>query len=277
MLVAEAAAPARAIFAALARPLGFIPTMGALHAGHLELVARARASCASVAASVFVNPLQFGAGEDFERYPRDLDADRDALSRAGTDVVFAPEADEIYPRGFATTIDVADVGARYEGVARPGHFRGAATIVAKLLNIVRPDVVFLGQKDAQQVAVLRRLVADLSFDVAVVVVPTVREEDGLARSSRNTFLNEREREQAPTLHHALEALRDAIGNGDSKERALERARATLSPMAHLEYFDIVDAATFVPLDGAAPRALAIGAARFGTTRLIDNVWIGTRS
>lgn len=277
MLVAEAAAPARAMFAALARPLGFVPTMGALHAGHLELIAQARASCASVVASIFVNPLQFGDGEDFEKYPRDLDADREALSRAGTDVVFAPEATAMYPRGFSTTVDVADVSARYEGAARPGHFRGVATIVAKLLNIVRPDVLFIGQKDAQQAAVLQRLVADLSFDVAVVVVPTVREEDGLARSSRNAFLNEREREQAPTLHHALEAIRDAIGNGASKERALERARVTLSPMAHLDYFDVVDAATFRPLDAAVPGALAIGAATFGTTRLIDNVWIGAPS
>jgi pantoate--beta-alanine ligase len=273
MLVAEAAAPARAMFATLARPLGFVPTMGALHAGHLELIAQARASCASVAASIFVNPLQFGAGEDFEKYPRVLDADREALSCAGTDVVFTPEVGAMYPRGFATTVDVGDVGARYEGAARPGHFRGVATVVAKLLTIVRPDVLFIGQKDAQQAAVLQRLVADLSFDVSVVVVPTVREEDGLARSSRNAFLNQREREQAPTLHHALEALRDVVVNGDSKERAIARARATLSPMAHLEYFDIVDAATFVPLEGAAPGALAIGAARFGTTRLIDNEWI----
>lgn len=273
MQTVESIAQARAVFEVLPRPLGFIPTMGALHAGHLALVERARSECATVAASIFVNPLQFGPGEDFATYPRDLAADRGALAAAGTDVIFAPNAATMYPDGFGTSIDVGAVGERFEGAIRPHHFRGVATVVAKLLHIVEPDLLYLGQKDAQQTAVVRRLVRDLAFAVNVNIVPTVREADGLALSSRNVYLNERERAQAPSLHRALLALREALARGCGKAEAVACAGDVLDPAAKAEYFDVVHAQTFEPLDALVPPAFIIGAARFGTTRLIDNLWI----
>lgn len=271
MQMADTVAQARAIFAALPRPLGFVPTMGALHEGHLELVRAARSRCASVGVSVFVNPLQFGPSEDLARYPRDLEGDREKLARAGVDALFAPAADVMYPPGFATAIDVGPIAGRFEGVARPTHFRGVATVVAKLLHVVRPDVLLLGQKDAQQTAVLRAMVHDLAFPVTVEIVPTIREADGLAMSSRNAYLTPAQRAQAPTLHRALLALHDALRQGAPKASAVEAARAALSPAAQPEYFDLVDAATFEPLDRLTGDAFVIGAARFGTTRLIDNL------
>jgi pantoate--beta-alanine ligase len=265
----------RAAVVALPRPVGFVPTMGALHSGHLKLVAEARARCASVVASVFVNPLQFGENEDFARYPRSFDADRAVLANAGIDVLFAPDLETMYPPDFSTYVDVGDLGARFEGAIRPTHFRGVATVVAKLLNIVQPDRLYLGQKDAQQSAVLRKLVRDLAFATSVEIVPTERAADGLALSSRNAYLSERERAEAPSLQRALLAMRDALQDGVSKAGAIERARATLSKLASADYFDIVDADTFDPLDRLRPPAFAIGAARFGNTRLIDNLWIRT--
>lgn len=275
MLAAQTVASARELAAALPRPLGFVPTMGALHAGHLALVEAAGAQCASAAVSIFVNPLQFGPDEDLVRYPRAIGADRALLEGAGVDLLFVPTLHDIYPPEFSSRVDPGAVGVPFEGAWRPGHFVGVATVVVKLLHVLRPDVLFVGQKDAQQAAVLRRVVADLAFDARVETVPTVRESDGLARSSRNAYLSEREREQAPSLHHALCALRDAFAGGESKTKATARARETMSPMAQLEYLDVVDGDTFEPLDRAAPNALAIGAARFGRTRLLDNVWIAT--
>lgn len=266
-------ARARAVFAALPRPLGFVPTMGALHDGHLELVARARLRSASVAASIFVNPLQFGANEDLSRYPRQPQADATKLAAAGVAVLFEPDAIAIYPPGFAVSIDVGPIGGAFEGAVRPGHFRGVATVIAKLLNIVRPDVLVLGQKDAQQSVVLARTIADLDFSVDIEVVPTIRERDGLAMSSRNVYLDAAQRAQAPTLYAALLATRESLESGARKEAAVAAGKAALSSAAQLDYLDLVDAATFEPLERLRPPAFIIGAARFGTTRLIDNILV----
>jgi pantoate--beta-alanine ligase len=247
--------------------------MGALHDGHLALVHRARADSVAVAASVFINPLQFGANEDLELYPRDLEGDRAKLEQAGVDVLFAPSAAAMYPPGFSTSVDVGDMGAQYEGAVRPTHFRGVTTVVCKLLNIVRPDALYLGQKDAQQTAVLRKMVDDLEISTRVVVVPTQREPDGLAMSSRNVYLTPEQREAAPSLHHALQALRLAMAMGKSKSEAIAGARARLDPSAQADYFDVVDGNSFASIDVLSPPAFVIGAARFGQTRLLDNLWI----
>ncbi|MDE2483594.1 MAG: pantoate--beta-alanine ligase [bacterium] len=264
---------ARALFEVLPRPLGFIPTMGALHEGHLALVARARDESAAVGASVFVNPTQFAANEDLERYPRDLQGDCVKLQRGGVDVIFAPDAQAMYPDGFSSFVEVGEMGTRFEGAIRPTHFRGVATVVLKLLNIVRPDVLYLGQKDAQQTAIVRRALRDLDLPVAVAIVPTEREPDGLARSSRNVYLTPEERAAAPTLHRALQALRLAMAGGRAKADAIAAARALLSPLAELDYLDVVDADSFEPIEELRPPAFVIGAARFGATRLLDNLWI----
>ncbi len=273
MQVIRSLAQARALFDVFGQPIGFVPTMGALHEGHLELVRQARSECTTVAASIFVNPMQFAPGEDFERYPRDLDADCVKLTETGVDIVFVPSDDEIYPAGFSTAIDVGALASVYEGAIRPGHFRGVATIVAKLLNVVHPQVLYVGQKDAQQTAVLRKMVRDLEIPVHVEVVPTVRDSDGLALSSRNAYLNAAERAQAPSLYRTLLALRDALEAGMSKSAAIQRARSELGSLAVLDYLDVVDADTFEPLEAMRPPSFAIAAARFGATRLLDNVWM----
>jgi pantoate--beta-alanine ligase len=273
MQIATTIAQARALFDVFQRPLGFVPTMGALHDGHLELVRRAKGDCLSVAASLFVNPLQFAPNEDLARYPRDFEGDSEKLAAAGVDVLFAPEAAAMYPPGFSSYVDVGAIGAAYEGAIRPDHFRGVATVVGKLLHIVLPDVLYLGQKDAQQSAVVRKMVRDLDFPVHVDIVETVRESDGLALSSRNAYLNAQERAEAITLNRALVALRDAMASGAPKAQAIARARAALSALATPDYFDLVDADTFEPLEALRPGAFVIGAARFGTTRLLDNLWI----
>jgi pantoate--beta-alanine ligase len=264
---------ARAAFAALPRPLGFVPTMGALHAGHVRLVRAARERCASVGVSIFVNPLQFGPREDFEAYPRDLERDRAALAAAGVDVLFAPGPDAMYPPGFSTIVDPGPAGITFEGAVRPGHFSGVATVVAKLLHVAAPEVLLLGQKDAQQTVVLRRMISDLAFGVDVAVVPTVREPDGLALSSRNAYLDETQRSAAPSLHRALEAMRDELLRGAPKERARSAAERILCEPGVADYFDTVDATTFEVLDRVDRAAFVIGAARFGTTRLIDNLLV----
>ncbi|HTX59821.1 MAG TPA: pantoate--beta-alanine ligase [Verrucomicrobiae bacterium] len=273
MQVATTVAQARALFEIFPRPLGFVPTMGALHDGHLALVQQARTECVSVAASVFVNPLQFGVNEDLAAYPRDLEGDEEKLAQAGVDLLFAPDVATMYPDGFSTAIDVGPIAAHYEGAIRPGHFRGVATVVAKLLGIVQPSVLYLGQKDAQQTAVLRKLVRDLEYPVHVEIVPTVREPDGLAMSSRNAYLTPEQRGAAPTLHGALLAMRERLEAGASKQEAIAAALAALSPAALPDYFDVVDAQTFEPLDALAPSSFVVGAARFGETRLLDNLWI----
>ncbi len=264
---------ARALFDVLPRPLGFVPTMGALHDGHLALVTRARAECGAVGASIFVNPTQFAANEDLDRYPRDLEGDCAKLARAGVDVIFAPTPQTMYPEGFSTFVDVGAMGTTFEGAVRPTHFRGVATVVTKLLNIVRPDTLYLGQKDAQQTAVIRRMIRDLDAPIGVTIVPTERESDGLARSSRNVYLSPEERAAAPSLHYALQAIRLAMASGRPKVDAIAAARARVSPLAQLEYLDVVDADSFEPIETLRPPAFVIGAARFGGTRLLDNLWI----
>ncbi|MBX3094870.1 MAG: pantoate--beta-alanine ligase [Cryobacterium sp.] len=249
--------------------VAFVPTMGALHDGHLALVHRAIQVADTVVVSIFVNPLQFGEGEDFGRYPRDLDADR-AVLPSGV-IVFAPEVTELYPDGdVQVRLSAGAIGDTFEGKTRPGHFDGMLTVVVKLLNIVTPHVVVFGQKDAQQVFLVRRMIQDLNLPVAIDVAPTVREPDGLALSSRNRYLSEPERSTALALSAALSAATDASA---TRESAVTAAKAALAaePTADVDYFDLVDPATFLPVpDDFAGEATAIVAARVGTTRLIDN-------
>ena len=273
MQTARTIAQARALFGASQRPLGFVPTMGALHAGHLELVRQAREQSRTAVVSIFVNPLQFGAGEDLATYPRDEAADRAKLEEAGVDVLFAPGVDAMYGPGFTTSVDVGPPGATFEGAVRPHHFRGVTTVIAKLLNVVRPDRLYLGQKDAQQVAILSKMIRELNVPVEVRIVPTVREPDGLAMSSRNRYLDAEARTAAPTLHRALRAVRDALERGSTKGDAIAAGTSALSRAATLDYLDVVDADTFEPLERLRPPAFIVGAARFGGTRLIDNLWV----
>ena len=254
-----------------ARPRGFVPTMGALHDGHLALVRASKERCSSTVVSIFVNPMQFAPHEDLSRYPRDIVSDCEKLEAAGVDIVFLPRVEEIYPPEFSTTVDVGALGHVFEGAARPTHFRGVTTVVAKLLNLVQPDLLFLGQKDAQQTAVVQAMMRDLSIATQIAIVPTMRESDGLAMSSRNVYLDAAQRRQAVTLAKAIGALRDALAAGQPKCDALAFAARVLAPQATLEYLDVVDATTFIPLDALRPPYFVVGAARFGETRLLDNV------
>ncbi|HTJ24567.1 MAG TPA: pantoate--beta-alanine ligase [Candidatus Limnocylindria bacterium] len=258
------------------RPIGLVPTMGALHAGHLTLVRRARAESATVVVSLFVNPLQFGPNEDYARYPRAFESDLAALAAAGVDAVYAPDVATMYPPGFATSVDPGPVAERYEGALRPGHFRGVATVCVKLFATVGAERAYFGAKDAQQVAVLQRVVADLDLPVELVVCPTVREFDGLALSSRNVYLSAEERAAAPALHRALDAIVQAVRAGErDRERAVAVGRAELLAATREAYLDVVDPRTFVPPARLEPPVLAIGSVWAGTTRLIDNEPIGT--
>jgi pantoate--beta-alanine ligase len=271
MRVVRIPAEVRAALTGVSRPLGLVPTMGALHAGHLALIRRARDESAAVAVSVFVNPLQFGPNEDFERYPRAFDDDMVQLRDAGVDLVYAPDVTTMYPPGFATAVDPGPVGERYEGALRPGHFRGVATVCTKLFATIAPDRTYFGAKDAQQVAVLRRVVTDLDLGIELIVLPTVRESDGLALSSRNAYLDAEQRAAAPALHRALDAIVTAVRNGErNAQRAVERGRAELQTPMREVYLDVVDPRTFVPEPEIHAPALAIGSAWLGTTRLIDN-------
>ena len=253
--------------------VAFVPTMGALHAGHMELVAEARKRADKVAASIFVNPTQFGEGEDYGRYPRREADDAAMLEQAGCDLLWMPAAGDIYPDGFSTTVSVAGVSERWEGEARSGHFDGVATVVAKLLLTVRPDIALFGEKDFQQLAVIRRMVADLNLPVDIVGIPTVREADGLALSSRNAYLSDDERGRAVALPNALQAARAGIVNGQSVGAALQQAKQSLVEAGFLkiDYFALVDAATLEPLEAAKGDMRLIAAAVIGTTRLIDNI------
>jgi pantoate--beta-alanine ligase len=256
------------------RPLGLVPTMGALHEGHLALLERARAQCATVVMSLFVNPTQFAPGEDLRSYPRDEHADARLAAAAGVDVLFAPPPSEMYPDGFATTIHVAGVSERLEGTARGGsHFDGVATVVAKLLNIVGPQIAYFGQKDAQQALVIRRLVRDLDLPVLIEVCPTVRADDGLALSSRNAYLGDDERTRASALHRGLTAAADAIAAGErDPDAALARAREELAAAdIEPEYLDLSDPETLAPVVRIQGPVLITLAARVGGARLIDNV------
>lgn len=257
-----------------ARTIGFVPTMGALHEGHLSLVRLARARTDVVVASIFVNPLQFGPAEDLARYPRDEASDLAKAEASGVDVVFVPGLEEMYPPGAATTVDVGPLGTIVEGAARPGHFNGVATVVAKLFNIVEPDVAFFGQKDAQQVAVIKQLVRDLDLDIEIVVGPTERDADGLALSSRNAYLSAVERQVGSTLHVALRAGEAAITSGDDPAIVEKAMWAVLADRDGIEpdYAVAVDPDTFMAPASFRPVLLAV-AARVGTTRLIDNLLI----
>jgi pantoate--beta-alanine ligase len=276
----KALAPALAAWRGGGQSIALVPTMGALHAGHLSLVAEARRRADRVAATIFVNPLQFGANEDLDAYPRQEEADLALLEAAGCDLVWLPRADDFYPADFATTVSVAGVSARWDGAARPGHFDGVATVVAKLFASVRPDVAVFGEKDFQQLAVIRRMNADLGLGVEVVAAPTMRDGDGLALSSRNAYLSADERRRALALPRALDEARAAILGGEVVDVALIRATARLEAagFAPVDYVALVDAATLEPVEHLAGEARLIAAARIGKTRLIDNlaVSLGTQ-
>lgn len=278
MLICRTIAELRAALQSLRRPLGFAPTMGALHAGHMALVeASVRANAATVA-SIFVNPSQFGPNEDLARYPRPLSVDLALLERAGVDLVFTPSIEEMYPPEFVTWIEPQGPPAeRLEAERRPGHFRGVATIVAKLLLLVGPDVAYFGQKDAQQLAVVRRMVNDLAVPTTITAVPTVREPDGLALSSRNVYLSTSEREAATVLSRALSVAQERYAAGERSRAAI--LDVTLrhfagEPLADLDYADLVDADTFRPATVLTARTLGVVACRIGATRLIDNAALG---
>ena len=260
------------------RTIGFVPTMGALHEGHLSLMREARAQCHVLVVSIFVNPTQFGPTEDFEKYPRDLDSDATLLTRENVDYLFAPAVRDIYPSGFSTYVTVEGLSEQLEGASRQGHFRGVATVVAILLNIVRPDIAFFGQKDAQQAAVLKRMVRDLAFDTKVVVLPIVREESGLALSSRNAYLTQEQKQAATVLHRGLSEAALAYEDGERDgARLLQLVRSAVGaePLARVDYISLNDAETFEPLEHIADRpALLSLAVYLGKTRLIDNMVLG---
>lgn len=259
--------------------LGFVPTMGYLHEGHLSLVKAAREQCDIVVVSIFVNPTQFGPNEDFTRYPRDPERDLAMLDNAGVDWVFMPGVEEMYPEGFSTYVEVGGVTAPLEGAVRPGHFKGVSTVVAKLFNIVQPDRAYFGQKDAQQVVVIRKMVQDLAFPLEIVVVPTMREPDGLAMSSRNVYLNPQERQAALVLYRSLNAVKELWDAGERRGSTLREAMTrtlAMEPLARPDYVSVADPATLNELDdtGQAKEALASLAVRIGKTRLIDNFLLG---
>jgi pantoate--beta-alanine ligase len=270
VLTSEELARARAD---ISGTLALVPTMGALHAGHMALVAEAKKRADRVAASIFVNPTQFGTGEDFGRYPRQEEQDARTLEDGGCDLLWTPSVHDIYPDGFATKISLSGVTERWEGEVRPGHFDGVATVVAKLLLSVRPDVALFGEKDFQQLAVIRRMVADLDIPVEIVAVPTLREADGLALSSRNAYLLPDEREQAAVLPRTLQAARAAILGGTPVMEVLREAKTLLCDggFSRVDYFALVDAGTLEPLDEPKGEMRLIAAAVIGATRLIDNI------
>jgi len=258
------------------RVIGFVPTMGALHSGHMALVERARKECSPVYASIFLNPAQFGPNEDLSKYPRPLEADLEKLTAAKVDGLFLPDAAEIYPLGFSTYVHVEGLSERLEGKARPGHFRGVATVVLKLLEIVQPHYAYFGRKDAQQVRIIRQMVRDLNSDVEIVVCPIVREPDGLALSSRNTYLGVDERKAATVLYRALQAAAKEIAAGVRDTLDLQRTLHKVlesEPRARVDYAEIVDAETFEPMVRVGRCCYALLAVYIGKTRLIDNMLI----
>jgi len=254
--------------------LGFVPTMGALHEGHISLVRAAKKQCDVVAVSIFVNPAQFGPNEDLAKYPRRLEEDSKMLLAEGVDLLFTPSSEEMYPAGATTFVDVDGMSERLCGKSRPGHFRGVATVVNKLFNIIQPDVAFFGQKDAAQCAVIKRMVRDLDMTVKIKVCPVVREPDGLAMSSRNAYLSPLERNNALVLSRALQEIQRHYQNGEHESaKLINEARKTFAtqPAVQLEYVEVVDAESLDPLQTADPGALVAIAARVGGTRLIDNI------
>lgn len=254
--------------------VGFVPTMGYLHEGHLELMRRARERCDFVVASIFVNPTQFGPNEDLDRYPRDLERDARLAEEVGVDVIFNPSVQEMYPPGYCTYVEVERLTEKMCGASRPGHFRGVATVVTKLFNIVKPDVAFFGQKDAQQALVIQGMVADLNMDLEIVTVPTVRESDGLAMSSRNVYLDPEQRRAALVLSRSLDRAVEAVRAG---ERDVARIRQMVEnliraePLARIDYVEIYSYPGLEPVERLQGQALLALAVKFGQTRLIDNV------
>jgi pantoate--beta-alanine ligase len=259
------------------RTIGLVPTMGALHEGHLSLVREARRMCDIVVVSVFVNPTQFGPTEDYEHYPRDLTKDTALLTDYNVDYIFAPAAEEIYPKDFSTYVNVGGLSKLLEGETRPGHFRGVATVVAILFNTVRPDFAFFGQKDAQQAVIIKRMVRDLSFDTEIVVLPTVREDSGLAISSRNLYLDSEEQQSAAVIHQGLKAAKQAYKKGERHAaKLIETVRTTIEtePRVRVDYVSVVDAETLEKLDKLDERPMLIAVAAYvGKTRLIDNTML----
>jgi len=262
---------------ALPEPVGLVPTMGYLHEGHISLVRQAKKDNASVVVSVFVNPTQFSPGEDFETYPRDLEGDVELLEEEGVDAVFAPEADEMYPANFSSRVEVTGITQKLEGNCRPGHFRGVTTVVNKLFNIVRPDRAYFGQKDAQQAAVIKKMVADLNMNLEVITCPIVREMDGLALSSRNIYLNPRERQASTVLYRSLMLAQNLYAQGERDAEIIRKEIVRLiktEELARIDYVSIADPATLDELDEITGKALVSMAVKFGKTRLIDNVVLG---
>ncbi len=260
--------------------LGFVPTMGALHEGHLSLVRAARASCDVIAASIFVNPTQFGPNEDLAKYPRTFERDRELLEHAGVELLFAPSVEEMYPASAVTWVTVEGLSDKLDGRSRPGHFRGVATVVAKLFHAVEPDAAFFGQKDAVQVAVIRRMVRDLDLPVEIVVCPIIRDPDGLAMSSRNAYLNSEQRKQALVLHRSLVRVQELVNKGGrnaEKLVAAGRQEFAREPSVRLDYFEIVDPDSLDLLPDISGGALVAVAAFVGSTRLIDNILLGKAS
>jgi pantoate--beta-alanine ligase len=259
------------------KSLGLVPTMGALHEGHLSLVRMAKAQCDLVAASIFVNPLQFGPNEDLAKYPRNFERDRELLEKEGVDLIFVPSVQEMYPAGAVTYVTVEGLGDKLCGRSRPGHFRGVTTLVSKLFNLVEPDRAFFGQKDAAQSTIIRRMVRDLNIPVQIVVCPIVREPDGLAMSSRNAYLDAQQRKSALALYRSLMEVQERFDQGERKVHALIEAgkqSCARVPSLRLDYFEIVDLETLEPVDDFSRGALVAVAAFVGNARLIDNIVLG---
>lgn len=258
-------------------PVGFVPTMGYLHEGHLSLVRRARAENNKIVVSIFVNPTQFGHGEDLQRYPRDIENDLELLRNEGVDAVFYPEVAEMYPPGYSTWVSVERLTDKLEGASRPGHFRGVATVCNKLFNIVRPAKSYFGQKDAQQALVIKRMAADLDMGIEIVVLPTVREPDGLAMSSRNVYLDSEERKAATVLFRALKAAEELWGRGEQSANVILGRMVALintEPLARVEYLSVTDPDTLEKMTKIGRSALVSLAVNIGSTRLIDNIFLG---
>lgn len=258
------------------RIIGLVPTMGALHAGHMALMERGRKECSPVYASIFLNPTQFGPNEDLSKYPRPLEADVEKLTNAHVDALFLPAPEEMYPHGFSTYVHVEGISERLEGKSRPGHFFGVATVVLKLVEIVQPHFAYVGRKDAQQARIIQKMVRDLNLDVQLVICPTIRESDGLALSSRNAYLDAQERQAATVLHRALQAAERELNSGVRDTLELQRAMRKVldkEPLARVDYAEIVDGDTFEPVVRVGRRSYALVAVRIGGTRLIDNMLI----
>jgi pantoate--beta-alanine ligase len=262
------------------RIVGFVPTMGALHAGHTSLIERAKRDCSPVIASLFVNPKQFGPNEDFAKYPRTFESDREKLEQAGVDALFAPEPAEIYPKDFSTYVSVEGLSERLEGRSRPGHFRGVATVVMKLLQIVQPNFAYFGRKDAQQARIIAQAARDLNLDSEIVVCPIVRETDGLAMSSRNAYLSGDERKAASVLHRALDAARKELAAGVRDALQLQtvlQGMLSAERLATVDYVEIVDAESFEPVVRVSSACYVLLAVFIGKTRLIDNLYVEPKS